>query len=99
MKIAAVPQIEGLTTDDFLVNAKSKPNILKYFPDEKNQHHLDNKWVCDIVYSLDMDGTQQMINKAMNKRKEKLEHNQDLLVEMKPEFAEAIKNCNNFSSK
>jgi len=40
-----------------------------------------------------------MIDTAMTKRKNKLEQSQDLLVEMKPEFAEAIKNCNNFSSK
>ena len=96
--IAAVPQIEGLTTEDFLEHAKTKAVILKYLPDEKDWHHLDKKWVCDIVYTLDTDGTQQMINKAMNNSKKRLEQSQDLLVEMKPEFAEAIKNCNNFSS-
>ena len=43
MKIAAVPQIEGLTTEDLLAYAKTKPDILKYLPDEKDWHHLDKK--------------------------------------------------------
>ena len=52
-----------------------------------------------MIYTLDTEGTQEMINKAMTKRKTKLEQSQALLIEKKPEFAEALKNCNNFSSK
>lgn len=73
--------------------------MLTFLPDEKDWHHLDKKWVCDMIYTLDPEGTQQKITKAMKARKAKLEQSQDLLVEMKPEFAEAIKNCTNFSSK
>jgi hypothetical protein len=40
-----------------------------------------------------------MVDKALKERKEKLEKNQDLIVEMKPEFANALKKCIGFSSK
>jgi hypothetical protein len=35
----------------------------------------------------------------MNMRNEKLEKSQDLLIEMRPEFAAALKKCSTFSSK
>jgi len=62
--IAAVPQIEGLTVENFIAYARQKPSLLKYLPDESDWHHLDKKWVCDILYTLDMNGIQEMINNA-----------------------------------
>lgn len=56
--VAAVPQIEGLTVEDFTEYARGKQNILKYLPDEKEWHHLDKKWLCDIIYTVDMQGVQ-----------------------------------------
>ena len=52
-----------------------------------------------MLYTLDPEGVQTMIDDAMITRKVKLENNQHLLVEMKPEFLEALDNCMNFSSK
>ena len=40
-----------------------------------------------------------MIHDAMEKRKEALEKNRNLLVDMKPEFADALSKCLNFSCK
>lgn len=38
-----------------------------------------------------------MINVAMAKRKAKLEKSQNLMVEMKPEFSEALKKSTSFT--
>jgi hypothetical protein len=54
---------------------------------------LDKKWLCDVLYSLDMHGIKQMIDHAMKLRRDKVEQSQDMIVEMKPEFAEALKKC------
>ena len=97
--MAAVPQIEGLTSEDFLNYAKERPPMLSYLPDEKDWLHLDKKWICDVLYTLDQDGIQNMIDMAKKRRKDKLEQSQDLLVEMRPEFLEALQSCNEFSSK
>jgi hypothetical protein len=53
VKISAVPQIDGLTVEDFLTQAKKKPTLLRYLPDERDWHHLDKKWVCDVLYTKD----------------------------------------------
>ena len=94
-----MPQIEGLTTDDFLTHARAKPTLLKYIPDEGDWHHLDKKWLCDVLYTMDTNGVQSLITIAMNARRHKLEKTQGQLVEMRPEFVEALKRCTNFSSK
>ena len=87
MKVSAVPQIEGLTEEDFLTFARGKPQLLKYLPDERDWQHLDKKWLCDVLYTKDAHGVKIMIDNAMQARKQKLEKSQDLIVEMRPEFA------------
>jgi len=56
MKVSAVPQIEGLTVQDFLEYAKNKPEMLKYLPDARDWVHIDKKWLCDVMYTLDSHG-------------------------------------------
>jgi hypothetical protein len=99
VKISAIPQVEGLTVDDFLNHARKKQEFLHYLPDERDWHHLDKKWMCDILYTLDTSGIQHLIVGAMAKRKDKLEKNQNMIVELRPEFAAALKKCTSFSSK
>jgi hypothetical protein len=53
VKVAVVPQIEGLSVDDFIKHARDKPNITKVLPDERGWNHVDKKWLCDVVYTLD----------------------------------------------
>ena len=53
MKVAAVPQIEGLTIEDFLNYARKKAELMKYIPDERDWEHLDKKWVCDVLFTKD----------------------------------------------
>ena len=99
MKIAAVPQIEGLAVEDFLAFARAKPALLKHLPDEDDWGHLDKKWVCDVLYTLDQKGVQDKINAALQTRRARLETTQNQIVEMRPEFAEALRRCNSFSCK
>ena len=39
-------------------------------------HHLDKKWLCDVLYTMDTNGVQSLITIAMNARKHKLEKTQ-----------------------
>ena len=68
-----MPQIEGLTVEDFLKQARKKPVLLRYLPDEKDWNHLDKKWVCDVLYTHDTEAVQGMITKAMQDRRKRLE--------------------------
>jgi DNA-binding protein YbaB len=49
--------------------------------------------VCDVLYTMDTEAVSAMVTKAMHDRKRKLEESQDLLVDMRPEFAAAFKRC------
>ena len=71
--MAAVPQIEGLTIDDFLKQAKKKANLLKLLPDERDWSHLDKKWVCDVMYSVDTQSVNDMISIATKARRCRIE--------------------------
>jgi len=56
VKVASIPQIEGLTVEDFLEYSKRSANILRYLPDEKDWLHLEKPWICDVLYTLDKEG-------------------------------------------
>jgi hypothetical protein len=36
-------------------------------------NHLDKKWVCDVLYTTDQKGVQNMINAAVITRRRKIE--------------------------
>ncbi|KEJ82624.1 hypothetical protein OXYTRIMIC_511 [Oxytricha trifallax] len=95
--VAAVPQIEGLTADDFLDYAKNKPSLLSYLPDQSDWLHLDKKWICDVLLSLDKEGINLMVLEAKQKRRERLDQSQNLIVHMKPEFVQALNNSLSYS--
>ena len=97
--MSAVPLIEGLTAQDFLDFAKANAHLLAYLPDERDWVHLDKHWICDVLYTLETEKVQAMIDAAMKKRKEKVEHSRSLCIEMRPEFVEALDNCLSFSCK
>ena len=46
-----------------------------------------------MLYTKDTEGIQTMIKRAMEKRNKRLEKSKDLLIEMRPEFAAALKKC------
>ena len=71
---------------DFVKFAKDHPQALEFLPDEQDWIHLDKKWICDILYTLEREAFQAIIDATMMRRKQKAEIKQNLLVEMKPEF-------------
>jgi hypothetical protein len=95
--VAAVPQIEGLSIEDMLDLAKTSANALKHLPDERDWDSLNRKWLADILYTVEKGKFERAIRDAVKARKERLEEKNNLLVEMRPEFAQAFQSCMNFS--
>ena len=94
-----MPQIDVLTVTDFLEFAKKNQALLRYIPDPRDWVQIDKKWVCDVLYTLDPAGVQDMINDCLETRKVKNELSKHLNVNMRPEFAKALSECQSFSSK
>jgi hypothetical protein len=84
---------------EFNMFARNRPELLRYLPDEDDWRHLDKKWVCDILFTRDAQGVQLLINNAKEDRRKRLDQSQGQLVEMRPEFAQALRRCTTFSSK
>ena len=70
--------------------AKTSPNALKHLPDERDWDGLNRKWLADILYTIERGTLEKIIKDAVNLRKERLEEKDNLLVEMRPEFAQAF---------
>ena len=51
MKVAVVPQIDGLTVEALEAFASKKPLLLKYLPNQRDWNHIDKKWLCDVLFT------------------------------------------------
>lgn len=51
--VSAVPQIEGLTIENILESYKGNRLVLRHIPDERDWVHIDKKWLCDVIFTLD----------------------------------------------
>ena len=92
-----MPQIEGLTVEDMLTLAKTSQNALRHIPDERDWDGLSCKWVADILYTVEKAKFEKIIKDAVKARKDRLELKNDMLVDMRPEFAQAFQNSMSFS--
>ena len=97
--MAAVPQIEGLTVEDMLTLAKTSPAALKHIPDERDWDGLNRKWLADILYTVERAKFERAIKEAVKARRDRLEEKNNLIVEMRPGFAQAFQNNMSFSCK
>jgi hypothetical protein len=60
---------------------------------------MDRKWLSDILNTVDRAKFEKMIKDAAKERKTRHEEKRNLVVEMRPEFAQAFQSCMNLSSK
>ena len=44
--------------------AAANPKVNVYLPEERDWVHLDRAWVCNLVYTVDNAGFQELINVA-----------------------------------
>ncbi len=53
MKVSAVPYIPGLSNADLLQFAIQSKPVQRYVPELTDWVHLERKWLCDVLYTLD----------------------------------------------
>jgi hypothetical protein len=70
--------------------AKTSQAALKHIPDERDWDGLNRKWLADILFTVDRVKFEKAIKDAVKARKERLEEKNDLVIEMRPEFAQAF---------
>jgi hypothetical protein len=70
--------------------AKTSQNTLRHIPDERDWDGLSRKWLADIIYTVEKVKFEKAIKDAVKARKDRLEVKNNMLVDMRPEFAQAF---------
>ena len=83
--------------EDMLDLAKTSQNALRHIPDERDWDGLNRKWLADILYTVERAKFEKTIKDAVKARKDRLEDKNNMLVDMRPEFAQAFQNSMSFS--
>jgi hypothetical protein len=91
--------LDGLSITNFLDYATQRQELQRYLPDQDQWVQLDKHWICDVLYTLDTENVQGLIDQVQAERTQKLEAKRDLNVPIRPEFAEALNQTLTFSSK
>ncbi len=78
MLVSSVPQIEGLTVEDILGMFRVNNSFLRHIPDERDWVHLDRKWLCDVLFTIDRTNFQQAIDKAIKARRDRVDASKSL---------------------
>ena len=73
-----------------LALAKTSQTALKHIPDERDWDGLNRKWLADFLFTVERVKFEKAIKDAVKARKERLEEKNNLVIEMRPEFAQAF---------
>jgi hypothetical protein len=85
-----VPCIPGLTNADILEFALQSKPVQRHVPDLEDWVHVDRKWLCDMLYTLDTDSFQRLIVKSLAARRKVVEVKAKEMVGIRAEFAQAL---------
>ena len=99
MKLSKVPVIEGLTIEQLLKYAERVDKVKAYVPELKEWVHVDRKWLCDVIYTLDTDKFQKHIDDCLRKKRKTNEVKKNNMTGIRAEFVSALANSVVFSSK
>ena len=73
--------------------------VKEYLPDERDIRRLPRQWVINLIYSLKGDEFREWVSGLIRGRNEHLALQNDLMIELDPQIAEAFKTSQNISSK
>jgi hypothetical protein len=90
--------IDGLQVSE-LLKYIDETKFGRYFPDVRDWVHVDRKWLCDVLYSIDNLKFDIFVDKCIENKRKKIDTAKGLVVPIRSEFAEALKNATSFSSK
>jgi hypothetical protein len=83
--------IEGLQVSE-LLKFIDEAKFGRFFPDVRDWMHVDRKWLCDLLYSLDSKKFDIFVDKCIDNKRKKIDTTKGLVVPIRAEFAEALKN-------
>ena len=90
-----VPQYETLTIKKILAEAKNVPDIMEKMPDNDTEtFKFPKSYVCNICYTVLGENFKECIKEQINIRNEKVANEENLLIDMDKDIANAFYKSN-----
>lgn len=86
-----VPQYEGLEVKGILERIRNMPEVMAYFPIEKEIAKLPRQWIINVTYTLVGEDFKTYIEARIEERNEKMREERNLLITMDPQIAQAFR--------
>ena len=94
-----VPCYKGLSIEAILEKGKENPLVAHYLPEERDIHRLPKAFIANVTFTVMKEAFSGWLSEQIKARNDTLAENQDLVIDLDPEIAEAFKSSVNISSK
>jgi hypothetical protein len=75
----------------FTLIIDGKPELLQYFPDKRDIHKLPRAYCLNVFYTLEGKNFYDFVQTKIAERNATLAKDQDLMIQMDPEVAQAFR--------
>ena len=82
-----------------LEKARQLPDLMLHLPDEREIHLLPRQWLANVIYTKYGQQFKDWVDAHIKARHEKFASKNNLLINMDPEIAQALKQSTQISSK
>lgn len=93
------PQYEGLSLEKILQQTAQYPEVLQYFPVQKEIQKLPRQWVINVIYTIVGKSFADWVQQQIDSRNEKMASDHNLMIELDPDIAAAFRASTQISSK
>ena len=100
VKVIHVPHFDGLTLDTMLGFAQQHPQISQYLPAiQREIEKMPRHYIANVIYTVVGDAFQDWVSEQIDARNEKIKAEQDIMIEMDPEYAAIFKASQSISGE
>jgi hypothetical protein len=99
IQVHNVPVYEGLSIETMLEKGRENPQVANYLPDERDFHRLTRAFIANVTFTIMQGAFKTWVDEKIKERNDRVAVNNNLIIEMDPEVAEAFRSSLNISSK
>ena len=89
---AIAPKFKELSTSKVWASIENSLDVICYFPDFKDDKLSDRQFMWNVLNTMKLFMTEELIEKALKNRSIENEDNTDVIIEISPEYLRILKN-------
>ena len=90
---------EGLSIDKILKEFAGHPQVVHYLPDAKDVPRLPRQWILNVVFTVVGRPFADWVNRQVEDRNATRASEQNLMIDLDPEVAEAFAQSTHVSTR